>query len=107
MFDPFKIQLRICQPTGHASASGTTLNSALGQGRASGRARGLASQGQEIRLVVPEIGVVMDSREFEVLTDIISNVGMAQVTHLSHYVLFVGFCLFFSFCFVGNNSRMF
>lgn len=38
-----------------------------------------ASQGQEIRLAVPEIGVVMDSREFEVLTDVISHVAMAQV----------------------------
>ena len=81
VFDPFKIQLRICQPTGHASANGATLNST--QSKASARAKGLASQGQEIRLVVPEIGVMMDSREFEVLTDVISDVGMAQASPTS------------------------
>ena len=77
MFDPFKIHLRICQPTGSAAAA--TADASHAKGRASG-GKGPASQGQEIRLVVPAIGVVMDSREFEVLTDVISNVGMAQVS---------------------------
>ena len=77
VFDPFKIQLRICQPTGINAPAAP--DASRPKARASSAVKGSASQGQEIRLVVPEIGVVMDSREFEVLTDVISHVAMAQV----------------------------
>ncbi len=80
VFDPFKIQLRISQSAGTGPvpvASPDTSPAKKTKAKPAGKAQ--MSQGQEIRLVVPEIGVVMDSREFEVLTDVISNVGLAQV----------------------------
>jgi len=80
VFDPFKIQLRISQSAGTGPVPVTSPDTSPAKktnAKPAGKAQ--ISQGQEIRLVVPEIGVVMDSREFEVLTDVISNVGLAQV----------------------------
>lgn len=77
VFDPFKIHLRICQPTGINAPAAP--DASRPKGKASSGVKSSGSQGQEIRLAVPEIGVVMDSREFEVLTDVISHVAMAQV----------------------------
>lgn len=73
VLDPFKVQLRISK-----SANAGHVNSPE-KGRAPGSPVVQASQGQEIRLIMPQIGAIMDSKEFEVLTDVISNVGMAQV----------------------------
>ena len=75
VFYPFQIQLRISQPANNASAASPDSSPA----NAAAKGKSQQVQGQEIRLVVPEIGVVMDAGEFEVLTDVISNVGMAQV----------------------------
>ena len=77
VFDPFKIQLRISQSAGAGSVTSPATSPAKTNAKPAGKAQ--MSQGQEIRLLVPQIGVVMDSREFEVLTDVISNVGLAQV----------------------------
>jgi len=77
VFDPFKIQLRISQSAGTGPVTSPDTSPAKTNAKPAAKAQ--ISQGQEIRLVVPEIGVVMDSREFEVLTDVISNVGLAQV----------------------------
>ena len=80
VFDPFQIQLRISQPAGNAStASPDSSPAAKAASKAAAKGKSQQAQGQEIRLVVPEIGVVMNAGEFEVLTDVISNVGMAQV----------------------------
>ena len=81
MFDPFKIQLRISQSAGNGTVTSPDTSPAKTKTGVAARVP-QPSQGQEIRLVVPEIGVVMDSREFEVLTDVISNVGLAQVCHV-------------------------
>lgn len=81
VFDPFKIQLRISQSAGNGTVTSPDTSPAKTKTGVAAKAPQL-SQGQEIRLVVPEIGVVMDSREFEVLTDVISNVGLAQVCHV-------------------------
>ena len=85
VFDPFKIQLRISQSAGHTAP--TTPDTSPDKSKPGPAAKAQLSQGQEIRLVVPEIGVVMDSREFEVLTDVISNVGLAQVCHQHRIVI--------------------
>ena len=77
VFDPFKIQLRISQSAGAGSVTSPATSPAKTNAKPAGKAQ--MTQGQEIRLLVPQIGVVMDSREFEVLTDVISNVGLAQV----------------------------
>ncbi|KAL0047867.1 hypothetical protein WJX82_001975 [Trebouxia sp. C0006] len=87
VFDPFKIQLRISQSAGTGPVPVTTPDTSPAKktnAKPAGKAQ--ISQGQEIRLVVPEIGVVMDSREFEVLTDVISNVGLAQGPHVDSVV---------------------
>lgn len=79
VFDPFEVQLRISK-----SASMAQTNSPE-KGRAPGGSpMPQPSQGQEIRLIIPQIGAIMDSKEFEVLTDVISHVGMAEVT--SHFI---------------------
>jgi len=83
VFDPFKVQLRISQSAGTGSVTSPDTSPAKTNAKPAAKAH--ISQGQEIRLVVPEIGVVMDSREFEVLTDVISNVGLAQVTCPSYH----------------------
>ena len=36
--------------------------------------------GEETRLLVPFINVSMDSREFQILVDVINNVGLAEVS---------------------------
>ncbi|KAL0030048.1 hypothetical protein WJX79_003167 [Trebouxia sp. C0005] len=84
VFDPFKIQLRISQSAGTGSVTSPDTSPAKASSKPAAKAQ--TSQGQEIRLVVPEIGVVMDSREFEVLTDVISNVGLAQGPHVDSVV---------------------
>ena len=38
--------------------------------------------GEETRLLVPFINVSMDSREFQILVDVINNVGLAEVSVL-------------------------
>ena len=85
MFDPFKVQLRISQSAGNGNMASPDTSPAKGKFSPAGKAP--VSQGQEIRLVVPEIGVVMDSREFEILTDVISNVGLAQVCIDLHFIM--------------------
>ncbi|KAL0027199.1 hypothetical protein WJX77_002651 [Trebouxia sp. C0004] len=84
VFDPFKIQLRISQSAGAGSVASPDTSPAKTSAKPAANAQ--VCQGQEIRLVVPEIGVVMDSREFEVLTDVISNVGLAQGPHVDSVV---------------------
>lgn len=71
VFDPFAVQLRISKSSSAAHANSPQKGSSP---------LPHTSQGQEIRLVMPQIGAIMDSKEFEVLTDVISNVAMAQVT---------------------------
>ena len=75
VFDPFAVQLRISKSSSAAHANSPQKGGAPGSSPIPH-----ASQGQEIRLVMPQIGAIMDSKEFEVLTDVISNVAMAQVT---------------------------
>ena len=75
VFDPFQVELRISKSAGTAHVNSPEKGRVPG-----GSPMPQPSQGQEIRLIIPQIGAIMDSKEFEVLTDVISHVGMAQVT---------------------------
>ena len=88
VFDPFEVQLRISK-----SAATAHTNSPEKGRTPAGSPMPQPSQGQEIRLIIPQIGAIMDSKEFEVLTDVISHVGMAEVTAHSS-LLFVVLVVF-------------
>ncbi|KAK9806263.1 hypothetical protein WJX72_007766 [[Myrmecia] bisecta] len=96
--NPFRLQLSIAKTSSsaaHAAAAGSDASAAgtstplrappgagmsasLGPGAGSPEHRTIAgSSGNEIQLTVPEINVTLDSKEFEILTDVISNVGVS------------------------------
>ena len=77
VFSPFSLKLRntrvaVGQPGGSRGHSPTRSS------------RG--KTGEETRLLVPFIKVSMDSKEFQILVDVINNVGLAEVS-LPHCLL--------------------
>ncbi|GAB4818387.1 hypothetical protein N2152v2_005433 [Parachlorella kessleri] len=81
VFNPIHIDMR------HSKAPSAAARQRGGMGRSSTRRLSTPStnlhgqqqlRGEELIFKVPEIIAVMDSREFEIMVDVIANVGMAQ-----------------------------
>ena len=86
VISPTSLQLRISKsidsPEGHKSQEGKPSSSRTSQRRARLgllRASAPMDSGVEVRLAVPEIEAEMDTQEWAILTDVISNIGMSKV----------------------------
>jgi hypothetical protein len=52
--------------------------------------------GEELDLAVPEIGITMDAAEFQVMVDVISNLGAAPVRLLAWSLILIAYCGFWT-----------